>query len=50
MTVALDPDALGLPATPTASVMMDEGEARVDGQTLTVTVPARDFRLVRLER
>jgi hypothetical protein len=50
LTVALHLDALGLPATPTATVMMDEGDASVTGQTLTVTVPARDFRLVRLER
>ena len=48
--VALDLDlgALGLPAAPAASLMMDEGEVALAGRTLTVTVPPRDFRLVRL--
>ncbi|MCD6361119.1 MAG: hypothetical protein J7M38_09660, partial [Armatimonadetes bacterium] len=48
--VRLDLGALGLPERPAVSLMLDEGDGALDGSTLTVTVPARDFRLVRLTR
>ncbi len=50
LTVTLDLGALGLPATPIATQLLDEGDAEMAGQSLTVTVPARDFRLIRLSR
>ncbi len=49
VTVTLDLDALGLPDAVAGSLMMDQGTVDVTGSKLTVTVPARDFRLVRLE-